>query len=96
MIIVTGDHAPQVGDVARAIRDDVVIAVQSPPQGTGDAVKQALPALEGFQGTVIILYGDTPLMQPHTLIALAHDVERGQAVSVLGFRPSRALRAGEL
>ncbi len=31
---------------------------QSEQKGTGDAVKQALPALEGFSGDVLILYGD--------------------------------------
>ncbi len=35
--------------------------------GTGDAVKSALPALESFTGTVLILYGDTPLVSPKTL-----------------------------
>ncbi len=29
--------------------------------GTGDAVKEASKALRGFKGTVLVLYGDTPL-----------------------------------
>ena len=35
--------------------------------GTGDAVKAALPALEGFVGTVLILYGDVPLIKTESL-----------------------------
>ena len=35
--------------------------------GTGDAVKAALPALEGFVGTVLILCGDVPLIKTESL-----------------------------
>ncbi|HBS36062.1 MAG TPA: bifunctional UDP-N-acetylglucosamine diphosphorylase/glucosamine-1-phosphate N-acetyltransferase GlmU, partial [Parvularcula sp.] len=57
-------------------------------RGTGDAVKQAAPALDGFSGVVLILYADTPLVTPETLRALAAEVEKGAAVAVLGFRPA--------
>ncbi len=30
--------------------------------GTGDAVKEAMPALAGFKVTVVVLYGDYPLL----------------------------------
>ena len=36
-------------------------------QGTADAVKAAKKALGDFRGTVFILYGDTPLIEPDTL-----------------------------
>jgi bifunctional UDP-N-acetylglucosamine pyrophosphorylase/glucosamine-1-phosphate N-acetyltransferase len=58
-----------VGDGAEAIEREVVshasgaqIAIQSPARGTGDAVSKALPALEGFKGTVLVLFGADPLM----------------------------------
>ena len=41
-------------------------ATQDPPQGTGDAVRHALPLLDG-DGSVLILYGDVPLVQPAAL-----------------------------
>ena len=87
MTVVIGDHAPGVGDAARAERPDVAIAVQAPPRGTGDAVMKAMPSLEGFGGVVIILYADTPLIDPETLRALADKISQGAAVAVLGFRP---------
>ena len=37
-------------------------------QGTGDAVKAAKSELEGFDGNVLILYGDTPLITKETPI----------------------------
>src|SRR5262249_8024184 len=42
-------------------------AEQSERRGTGHAVQMAHPALEGFAGDVLILYGDTPLLRVETL-----------------------------
>lgn len=84
--VVIGAHALQVGDAAKAIRHDIKIAVQAPPQGTGDAVKQALPTLDGFDGVVLIVYADTPLVEAATLGALAVAAEKC-AGAILGFRP---------
>lgn len=35
--------------------------------GTADAVKCAMPYLKGFKGTVLVLYGDTPLLKKETI-----------------------------
>lgn len=43
------------------------VVLQKRPLGTADAVKQALPALKNFKGTVLILYADNPLLKPETL-----------------------------
>lgn len=85
--VVIGDHAPEVGDAARALREGVAVAVQAPPRGTGDAVRKAEPALAGFKGVVLILYADTPLVEAATLESLAAKVAGGAAVAVLGFTP---------
>ena len=48
--------------------------VQADRNGTGGAVKSALPALEGFDGQVLILMGDEPLIGLDTLQEMAaHD-----------------------
>jgi bifunctional UDP-N-acetylglucosamine pyrophosphorylase/glucosamine-1-phosphate N-acetyltransferase len=96
MAVVVGDHAPEAGEYARRLRDDIAVAVQAPPQGTGDAVKQALPALQGFEGAVLVLYADTPLIMPATLRALADKIENGAAVAVLGFTPEDVGAYGRL
>jgi bifunctional UDP-N-acetylglucosamine pyrophosphorylase / glucosamine-1-phosphate N-acetyltransferase len=46
---------------------DVFIATQSEQKGTAHAVQQAEQALDGFDGTVIVLYGDTPFVARETL-----------------------------
>src|SRR5258708_5464466 len=62
--------------------------VQSPPQGTGHAVKVALAALGGFAGEVLVVFGDTPLITTETLAALLAERRRARAaIAVLGMRP---------
>ncbi|HEX4111334.1 MAG TPA: bifunctional UDP-N-acetylglucosamine diphosphorylase/glucosamine-1-phosphate N-acetyltransferase GlmU [Stellaceae bacterium] len=50
--------------------DGVTYAVQPEPRGTGDAVAAAAPALQGFDGDLLVLYGDTPLITPGTIATL--------------------------
>ncbi|MEM6414335.1 MAG: bifunctional UDP-N-acetylglucosamine diphosphorylase/glucosamine-1-phosphate N-acetyltransferase GlmU [Pseudomonadota bacterium] len=85
--VVIGDHAPEVGDAARAIDSEVFVGVQSPPRGTGDAVAKAIPGLDGFDGIVLVLYADTPFVSCETLKRLIDQIEAGNDVAVLGFRP---------
>ncbi|HEU5048565.1 MAG TPA: bifunctional UDP-N-acetylglucosamine diphosphorylase/glucosamine-1-phosphate N-acetyltransferase GlmU [Rickettsiales bacterium] len=61
-------------------------AVQQQQLGTGDAVKAAEEALKGFSGNVIVLYGDTPLIQRETILAMdaALNASPKLAVAVLG------------
>ncbi len=96
MTVVIGDHAPQVGEFAKSVRTDISVAVQAPPQGTGHAVIQALPSLNGFAGAVLVLYADTPLVTTATLRALAAEVAKGAAVCVLGFTPETPGAYGRL
>lgn len=54
--------------VIETIQDDgVEFAVQSPQLGTGHAVMQAAPNLKDFDGNVLVLSGDVPLLQAGTL-----------------------------
>jgi bifunctional UDP-N-acetylglucosamine pyrophosphorylase/glucosamine-1-phosphate N-acetyltransferase len=43
------------------------LAVQEKLVGTADAVRVALSKLKGFKGTVLVLYGDTPLLKKETV-----------------------------
>lgn len=68
----------------------VALAVQEPQLGTGHAVQQAEAALAGFDGTVLILYGDVPLVSAETMARLVARLEAPDAPAavVLGFRPA--------
>ena len=73
--------------------------IQETRDGTGGAVKAARSELEGFEGTVLVLYGDTPLVRAETMRAAAAACAPdggGAAVSVLGFRPAHFHQYGRL
>lgn len=53
--------------VRKEIPSGVKIAVQKKLIGTADAVKVALNQLKGFKGTVLVLYGDIPLLKKETV-----------------------------
>ena len=86
-VVVVGDKAEQLRDALAGT--DVALAVQEPQLGTGHAVLQAEAALAGFAGTVLILFGDVPLVSAATMERLAATVDAadGPAIAVLGFRP---------
>ena len=44
--------------------------VQAEPVGTGHAVQQLASTLKGYQGNLLILYGDTPLFRPASIRGL--------------------------
>jgi bifunctional UDP-N-acetylglucosamine pyrophosphorylase/glucosamine-1-phosphate N-acetyltransferase len=54
-------------EVKKAVSTKVEIAVQAVPRGTADAVKSARERLKDFQGSVLIMYGDVPLIHHETL-----------------------------
>ena len=54
----------------------VLIADQDDVPGTGRAVEQGLDALQGFEGHVVVLSGDVPLIDADTLRGLIDQHER--------------------
>jgi bifunctional UDP-N-acetylglucosamine pyrophosphorylase/glucosamine-1-phosphate N-acetyltransferase len=74
------------------------IAIQHPARGTGHAVMAALPALKGFKGDVVVLFGDTPLLTT-ALIQNLLAARRGKgdpAAVIVGFRPVDPAAYGRL
>ena len=94
-IIIAGHGADAVAAVAQNHNADTEIILQSEQLGTGHAVEQARDALAGFTGTVIVLYGDTPLIQAKTLVTLSESIS-DSAICVLGFEARDPGRYGRL
>lgn len=93
VIVVTGHGADRVARAVAALDPEAATVLQSEQLGTGHAVRQALPQLEGFEGKVIVLYGDTPFIGQDTLAALAsHPAD----LVVLGFEADDPGRYGRL
>jgi bifunctional UDP-N-acetylglucosamine pyrophosphorylase / glucosamine-1-phosphate N-acetyltransferase len=64
VIVVVPPHADELRSLGN---ERVRFAVQREPQGTGHAVLAAEAALGGFVGSVLLLYGDLPLLRASTL-----------------------------
>ena len=93
VIVVAGHGADLVRRAVDRLEPEARIALQDQQLGTGHAVQQAIPALEGFGGKVIVLYGDTPFISAETLEKLlAHPAD----VVVLGFEAADPGRYGRL
>ena len=92
VVAAPGDHG--VVDAAAPAR----VAFQDPPRGTGDATATALEVLGDFPGTVLVAFGDTPLVTTGTLARLA--AARAQpdppGVVLTGFETGDPARYGSL
>src|SRR5207248_2390362 len=75
--------------------EGVAVAVEAEPRGTGAAFASARQALEGFEGDVLVLSGDTPLLTPELLEELVAEHRRTDAdVTILSFEPQRPFPYG--
>ena len=94
VVVVVG---PEMEAVTTAVAP-VSTVIQTQPLGTADAVRAAAPALVGFTGDVLVLYGDTPLVTVETLnrMIAARRAASNPAVVVLGMRPANAGAYGRL
>jgi bifunctional UDP-N-acetylglucosamine pyrophosphorylase/glucosamine-1-phosphate N-acetyltransferase len=86
VVAVVGNQREQVGPHIQELLPEAVLAVQETQDGTGHAVRVAWEALDPADrtGTVLVAYGDTPLLEGESLRALAEDhVAAGRGVSIL-------------
>lgn len=65
-IAIVGYAAEQVQNALSKIAG-LEFALQAEQLGTGHAVQQVIPALEGFEGNLLVLNGDVPLLKPETI-----------------------------
>ena len=65
--VIVGHHAEEVKDFVEKNYKSAKTVLQSPQLGTGHAVSMVCPYLKDFQGQVIILCGDTPLIREETI-----------------------------
>jgi len=86
-VVVAGARREQVEAAVAPLR--IAVAVQAEQLGTGHAVAQAADTLAGFEGDVLVLYGDVPLVSAATMRRMVERLHAGDAPAavVLGFRP---------
>ena len=95
-VVVLGKGREQVE--AAIMARGVDVAIQAEQKGTGHAVQQAAKALEGYDGPVIVLYGDTPFVRADTLERMLDrlDGDGGLGIVVLASSPDDPLKYGRI
>src|SRR4051812_2141624 len=88
IVAVVGHQREQVGPHIQQLVPDALLAVQEEQHGTGHAVRVAMDAVVAEdgppEGTVLVAYADTPLLEAESLRAFAEEHEAAQrAVSIL-------------
>ncbi|MCU0566768.1 MAG: bifunctional UDP-N-acetylglucosamine diphosphorylase/glucosamine-1-phosphate N-acetyltransferase GlmU [Oculatellaceae cyanobacterium Prado106] len=79
-LVIVG-YASDVVKEALASNPDLEFVEQTEQLGTGHAVQQVMPYLQEFDGDLLVLNGDVPLLRPETLQALlkTHQSHRNAA-----------------
>jgi bifunctional UDP-N-acetylglucosamine pyrophosphorylase / glucosamine-1-phosphate N-acetyltransferase len=85
LVVVLGHGRERVAAHLSELQLPIVTAVQDEQRGTGHAVRCGLTVLPAdFAGTVVVTYGDVPLLDTATLRTLLHrHAETGHAVTIL-------------
>jgi len=96
VVVVTGAGREQVEAAVAPL--GATTALQAEQLGTGHAVAQAEAALAGFDGAVLILYGDVPLVSAATMRRMLDRLagDDAPATVVLGFRPADPAAYGRI
>lgn len=82
--VIVGHQAEVVEKFVNENYNNAKCILQSPQLGTGHAVYQAYESLKGFDGEVLILNGDIPLITPETLSEfIAMHRERKAALTIM-------------
>jgi bifunctional UDP-N-acetylglucosamine pyrophosphorylase/glucosamine-1-phosphate N-acetyltransferase len=84
---VVGPDADSVTAEAKGVLPDAEIFVQAHRRGSAHAVLAARSAIARRPDDVLVIFGDTPLVRPHTLGRMRQALAEGAALVVLGFRP---------
>ncbi|MEL7405775.1 MAG: bifunctional UDP-N-acetylglucosamine diphosphorylase/glucosamine-1-phosphate N-acetyltransferase GlmU [Cyanobacteria bacterium J06558_2] len=81
-LVIIGYHG---GKVQQALshRQGIEFVEQKQQLGTGHAVQQLVSSLEGYQGDLLVLNGDAPLLRPETLQELVQKHQEMQNAATL-------------
>ncbi len=96
IVVVVGNHSPGVRALVEARLGAAAVAVQDPPLGTAHAVLAAREALADFDGDVLVLNGDCPLLEAHHLEPLFELRTAGVDMAMLAFEPADPLLYGRV
>jgi bifunctional UDP-N-acetylglucosamine pyrophosphorylase/glucosamine-1-phosphate N-acetyltransferase len=94
--VVVGNHSPEVRALVVGRLGETAPVLQDPPLGTGHAVLAARDALADFNGDVLVVNGDCPLLTAQDLEHLFTLRAKGAALAIMGFEPQDPLLYGRI
>ena len=83
-------------DHVASLPGEIQVAFQDPPMGTGHAVRCAQRDLGAFDGDLVVLYGDSPLVPATAIEDLFGALADGAVIGVLGFEAAEPGLYGRL
>ena len=96
IVVIIGPDRDDVALEIKRYAPQADIIVQNERLGTAHAVLHAKDALEQKPKSVVVLFGDTPLVKPETIKNLLHLVETKNSVAALGFQTDNPAGYGRL
>ncbi|MBX3584560.1 MAG: bifunctional UDP-N-acetylglucosamine diphosphorylase/glucosamine-1-phosphate N-acetyltransferase GlmU [Rhizobiaceae bacterium] len=94
--LVIGHGADEVRKAAGRFKPSPEIFTQEQRLGTAHAVLAAREAIEQGYDDILVMFGDTPLIEAEPLLAARAKLAEGAAVVVVGFRPADPAGYGRL
>ncbi|MDD9901263.1 MAG: bifunctional UDP-N-acetylglucosamine diphosphorylase/glucosamine-1-phosphate N-acetyltransferase GlmU [Alphaproteobacteria bacterium] len=94
IIVVIGNDGQQVADTVKPH----TTAMQTVPNGTGGAALAAKDALAGFDGDILVIFGDTPMITPASLQKMVDARRQLPAIGAVfsGIRPKDPAAYGRM
>lgn len=96
IVLVVGAQGEALRAHGQAALGAGAVAVQDPPLGTGHATRAAESALTGFDGDLIVMFADSPLIRRETVEQMFAARAAGADVVVLGFNAADPTGYGRL
>ncbi len=95
VLCIIGNDQSQLQKTAQ--QSGTIVVYQNERLGTGHAVKQLQQALQGFTGTLIVTYGDTPLVSKGAFEQLSKQLDNEKiSCAILGFHAKEPAGYGRL
>lgn len=96
VVLVVGHGGDEVKAAAERFAPEAEVFVQTERLGTAHAVLAARAAIARGHDDVLVMFGDTPLVEAESLATARQKLADGAAVVVIGFRPPNPAGYGRL
>jgi bifunctional UDP-N-acetylglucosamine pyrophosphorylase/glucosamine-1-phosphate N-acetyltransferase len=96
LAVVVGPGAEAVEQIVRKMAPEATVHVQAERKGTAHAVLAARDVIASGDADILVLFGDTPLVRPETLVKVRARLAAGADLVVLGFHAADPAGYGRL